>query len=108
MQQADSILREAVSRVLSRMLNMPEGTLITVSHIRTAPDLHSARVFFTVFPGERTAEVHAALRRAQPDIQKSLAEQVQLKYLPRLHFVADVNAQKTREIENLLDELSRT
>ena len=105
MRQVNSMLREAVSRVLSQVRIVPDGVLLTVTRVRTSSDLRQARVFFTVFPSKYAADVHASLRKSRRAIQNNFADQIQLKYTPRLYFAADAHEQKAQEMEELLDTL---
>ncbi len=105
MRKVDHMLQQVLSRGLVRTIAFPKGVFLTVSRVRTSPDLRNARVFFTVFPREYTTEVQALLRKSKRDIQSYVVQEVSLKFIPRLHFTLDKEAQKVEEIEALLDQV---
>ena len=100
-------IRHALSDILRREdINDPAllGVSITVSEVRTSPDLRSARVFVLPLGGENTDEVLSALNRAAPYICSFLSKSVHLKYLPKLKFVADETYNESGHINTLLKD----
>ena len=77
---------------------------ITVSEVRTSPDLKAATVFVLPLGGEGTDRLIAALGRAAPAVRALLAREVQLRFLPSLRFQPDRSFDNARRVEALLSD----
>lgn len=77
---------------------------ITVSEVRTSPDLRNATVFVMPLGGVAVDEVLAALGRAKGEIRRALSREVRLKYSPDLSFVRDDGYDRMDETRRLLND----
>ncbi len=100
---------EELRHVMARLLNAGEahdpdlaGASITVSEVRVSPDLKNATVFFLPLAGRNEAAVLAALKRAAPFFRHRLAEEMTLRFTPRLSFQLDRSFEEADRIERLL------
>ena len=100
---------EQLKRVVSESLNKGKVLLhvvgdihLTVSEVRVSSDLKFARVF--VFPSNKddAAEIIGLINEYSREVHKYLRRAVNLKFLPKLHFVYDDMFDKAQEVENLL------
>ncbi len=79
------------------------AVLATVTEVRLSPDMKQARVYVNVAGDE--AEQDAALKgltAASGFIRHELAERLQLRRTPELHFVLDHSEEYGRRIDDLL------
>ncbi|MGH3665796.1 MAG: 30S ribosome-binding factor RbfA [Egibacteraceae bacterium] len=100
-------VNEAVKEVLaSQLVDLKDPRLgfVTVTEVRTSPDLRHAEVFYTVLPDdpESRAETEAGLDSAAGLLRRELGSQLRLKYVPDLHFSHDPLPARGRRIETLL------
>lgn len=77
---------------------------VTVTEVRTSPDLKRATAFVTRLGGGAMDEVLAALARAAPYLKGQLARKVPLKFTPELTFEADESFDRAARIASLLRE----
>ena len=103
MRRVDEAMREVLSDALAGDLKDPRIGFVTVTDVKTSPDLRQARVFVSVLgtPDERDATL-AGLRSAHGVLQRRVAAQLRLKRTPKLEFVADETAQRAARLEELL------
>jgi len=104
-------LRHALSMLLERgEVHDPDvqGIAITVTEVRASPDLKNAMAFVMPLGGDADdlARVIEGLKRAAPFLRRKLAEKVQLRYAPRLKFLADTSFEVAGHIDMLLREPS--
>lgn len=102
-------VNEAVKEVLAEFLpdlKDPRIGFVTLTDVRTSPDLRSAEVFYTVLPAddESLAATAAGLRSATPVLRRELGARLRLRYVPELHFSHDPLPAHSRRIEQLLAE----
>ncbi len=98
-------IRHALSDILGRedLRDPALGSVsITVSEVRTSPDLRNATVYVLPLGGENQEEVLKALNRAAPYLGGLLSRSVHMKYMPRLKFVADETFDESGHINTLL------
>ena len=102
------LLREALTDTFQRApIRDPilSGVAITVTEVRTAPDLKQARVFVMPLGGGDGALIVAALGRAAPYLRTEVARRVNLRYAPALEFELDQSFGESSHIDELLNEL---
>lgn len=101
------LIRRTLSDVLMRGdLHEPElaGVSITVSEVRTSPDLRVATVFVLPLGGGNAAAILDALHRARGELRREVTKAVKLKFSPELRFVLDESFDRMDETRALLAE----
>ena len=78
------------------------ASTITVSEVRTSPDLKHARVYVMSLGGHDMDKVLPALNEETYIFQKEIARNVSLKFTPRVKFVTDDSFANAEHISNLL------
>ena len=79
------------------------GASVTVSEARMSPDLRHAAVFVSALGQSNPEAVADALNRAAGFLQKELGRQIDLKFTPKLKFLADDRFDEATHIDALLD-----
>ena len=101
---------EAVKEVLSEgigELKDPRIGFVTVTGVRTSPDLRHARVFVSVLGSERQREQSlAGLAAAHGVLQARVARELRLKRTPQLTFEYDPSVERGVRMTQLIDELA--
>jgi ribosome-binding factor A len=82
------------------------GAMITVSEVRISPDLSVAKVFLSIFPSDKSAEVIAKITQENKALRVELGKKVryQLRIVPELHFFIDETLDKLERIDELLKQ----
>lgn len=106
--RAGELVRHALTDILSReAFRDPdlEGVMITVGEVRCSPDLKHANVFVSPLGDDSDAgreKLAAALTRAAAFLRGRLGREVELRYTPQLHFIADKSYDDATAIDRLL------
>jgi ribosome-binding factor A len=102
------VVKEATSDAISHHLNDPriEGGLVSVTRVEVAADLHTADVYLSIFGKDCAAEnrTFMAIAHAKGRIQSLVADRLQSKFCPVLHFYRDEKFKKTLETMKLIDQ----
>ena len=105
MRRVNKILRTAVAEEC-RNLKDPRIGFLTVTGVRTAPDLRNATVYYSVLGDDdmqqRTSE---ALEAASNRIRAAVGTRVRLKYLPHFQFAVDPSIEHGERIDRILQSL---
>lgn len=99
-------VREQVSTSILFELKDPRVKYVTVTGVEVSPDLRSAKVHVSVMGDEKTQRLTLrGLESARGFLQARLAERVQLRYTPILHFHLDQGVKRSIETSRLLREV---
>ena len=86
--------------------NFFSGVLISVTNVRVSPDLSIARVYVSIFPSEKGAEILLEIKKLNSKIRGLLGLKVgkQLRIVPQLDFHIDDSLDYIDNIDRLLKE----
>ena len=103
MRRVDEAIREVLSAAVLALKD-PRIGFVTVTDVKTSPDLRHARVFASVLGtvDEKKATL-AGLQSAHGVLQRSVARELRMKRTPTLQFVYDDTTDKAMRVEELLD-----
>lgn len=105
LRRVNETLREVIADEAIRLTDPGLGFL-TITAVDTAPDLRSARVYYSVLgPDEQAEETARALQRAGSHLRAAVGRRVRLKYTPELRFERDAAIERGMRIERLLADL---
>ena len=101
--RVDEAVRQVLADVLAGELADPRVGFVTVTSVRTSPDLRTARVFVSVLGDETAREATlAGLRSAHGLLQRRIAAELRLRRTPTLQFEYDPTTDRALRVEALL------
>ncbi len=111
MRRVDEAVRQVIGDAVAAELKDPRVGFVTVTDVRTSPDLRHARVYVSVLgagggssePAEREASLDG-LRSAHGYLQARVAGELHLKRTPTLEFVYDDTTDRAMRLERLIEE----
>ncbi len=107
MRRVDEAVREVLGDAVSQDLKDPRVGFVTVTEVRTSPDLRHARVFVSVFgTAEEKAATLDGLRSAHGVLQARVARELRLKRTPALAFELDDTAERAARLEALIEDVT--
>jgi ribosome-binding factor A len=89
----------------------PRFALVTVTSVMVSPDLRNAKVYWVVsfLSGvnreERIAEVQEGLEAAAGAFRRSLAKQLNIRFVPELRFYYDDTLDTVESVERLMEKI---
>jgi ribosome-binding factor A len=105
MRRVDEAVREVLSDVLTHEVKDPRVGFVTVTDVKTSPDLSHARVYVSVLgDAEAVSASLEGLRSAQGFLQGRIGRELRLKHTPTLTFFHDDTAERAQRLERLMDE----
>lgn len=105
LRRVDEAIRQVIGEALAGEIKDPRVRFVTVTDVRTSPDLRHAHVHVSVLGDERRREdsLHG-LRSAHGFLQRRIASELRLKRTPTLEFHYDATTERAMRIEALLNE----
>ena len=90
----DSVLRNKVF----------QGVLVSVTKVKTTPDLSQSKIFLSVFPSKKTAEIISLLENSKFEIKQRFIALVrgQLRVMPQIEFIVDDSLDYIEKIEDAI------
>ena len=76
----------------------------SVSDVEVTRDMAHAKVFVSALQSERAGEVVKGLKALAPELRYQLAQALEMRHVPELHFHYDDSADRGERIETLLRE----
>lgn len=100
------LIQKELSEIFRRQTAKTHGVIVSVSGVRVTPDLSLAKVYLSVFPSEKSAEVLANIKASEKTVRYELAQIVrfQLRKVPELQFYIDDTLDYLENIDKLLAE----
>ncbi|MBI5106750.1 MAG: 30S ribosome-binding factor RbfA [Solirubrobacterales bacterium] len=104
MRRVDEAVREVLGDAVAQDLKDPRVGFVTVTEVRTSPDLRHARVYVSVLGTEDEREATlAGLRSAHGVLQSRIARELRMKRTPALTFEHDDTAERAARLEALIE-----
>lgn len=104
LERVSQLIRDEISSILRRDIHDPLIGFVTITDVRVSPDLRHAKVFFSVLgTDEQVKDSIKGVLRARKHINALLAERLDLRYIPKLHFQYDETAARAQRMEQLLN-----
>ncbi|MDE5774630.1 MAG: 30S ribosome-binding factor RbfA [Muribaculaceae bacterium] len=103
-QKIARMLQKELSEIFRRQTAALGGVLVSVSAVRVTPDLSLAKVYLSIFPSERAAEILDNIKSQTKTVRYDLAQAVKsiLRKCPDLQFYLDDSLDYIENIDRLL------
>lgn len=99
-------LKREIAELLRTEVRDPRIGIVSVTAVKVATDLGSARVFVRILGGERErAEGLAGLEAAAPFLRRTLGRDMRIRRIPELRFQEDHSLEQAQRIERILSEV---
>jgi ribosome-binding factor A len=106
MRRVDEAVRAVLSDAIAKDLLDPRVGFVTVTAVKTSPDLRHARVYVSVFGDDQArSETLEGLRSAHGFLQSRVAAELSLKHTPTITFEYDESIDRGMRITQLIAEL---
>jgi ribosome-binding factor A len=107
MRKVNEGVREVVSTALTSGDMDPRIGFVTITDVRTSPDLRHATIYVSLF-GEESAreESLAALDESRIELQREIALHLRMKNTPKLKFAYDDTVDRSMRVSELINKES--
>jgi ribosome-binding factor A len=103
----NELVRQQVSEIISRELNLKPGVFLTIAKVDTSPDLRYTRIFVSIFPEKETNYALETLKKETYFIQGKLNKKLFLKIIPKIEFSVDTTELNADNIEKILNDIKK-
>jgi ribosome-binding factor A len=107
LRRVDEAVRQVLSDALTQDLKDPRVGFVTVTGVKTSPDLRHARVYVSVLGTDAEREDSLdGLRSAHGFLQRRVAAELHIKNTPTLDFVYDDSVDRGMRMSELIDRVT--
>jgi ribosome-binding factor A len=94
-------MKQEIADILMRKIKDPRIGFVTVTDVDLADDLRNAKVFVSVYGGDKEASLKG-LKSAAPFIRSELGKRMRMRFVPELLFRFDGTVEQGAHIMELL------
>ena len=99
-------IKELLSELILKEIKDPRIGFVTITAVKVAADLMTAKVYFSVMGSEKDRqESRKGLISASSFMRRVVGDQLKLHHVPDFHFIYDDSLDKAMKIEEVLKEL---
>ena len=96
-------IQQTLSELIRRELRDPRLGMVTITEVRVASDLGSAKVYFSVL-GAQPQQAQEILEAAAPLLRGPLGRALGIRHSPELRFVQDELIEKGAKLSALINK----
>ncbi len=94
-------MKQEIADILMRKIKDPRIGFVTVTDVEVADDLRNAKVFVSVYGGDKEDSLKG-LKSAAPYIRSELGKRMRMRFMPELLFRFDGTVEQGAHIMELL------
>ena len=96
---------DILSDILIKNIDLSHLGFITFTSVDVAPDLRTAKVFYSVLSGKLSvSKVDIEINKKQKAFKKFMSPKLSLRYTPDIRFILDETLAYSEKIDNLLKD----
>ena len=103
-ERLNELIKQNVTKIVRFDLRDKRVKNVTIEEVEVSPDMHYAKVYFSILSGKEKKQACKGLNRAKKYIRMRLAKNLNLRYTPELDFIYDTISQEARSIEMLIEK----
>ena len=100
------LIQKVLSDILKKSIKDPRLKMATITGVKVSRDLKQARIYFTISGGsQKKGAVIKGFNSAHGFIKKTLAHELDLKYMPNIKFFYDESLDYGAHIDELIKSI---
>jgi len=98
------LIQKVLSNILNKNIRDPRLKMTTITSVKVSRDLKQARIYFTTSGGiQKKGDTIEGFNSAHGFIKRTLAHELDLKYMPHLKFFYDESIEYGAHIDELIE-----
>ena len=107
MDRVNSQVLDLLSGILIKHIDLSYLGFVTFSHVDVAPDLRSAKVYYSVLGRKKSdEEIHVEINKKRKAFKKYMGPELHFKHVPDLRFYIDEKFRYGDKINKLLHKIN--
>ncbi len=109
-QQVNKIIQQSLSDVFQREgLAFFGNSLVTVTEVRSSPDLSYAKVYLSIYKAESSEELIEDINEKSRQVRGLLGNRIKkhVRKIPELHFALDKTLDEVYKMEEIFNQIKK-
>lgn len=107
MEKVNRQVKRELGQIIQQELGDPRVAFVTITEVNVSPDLHTAKVYFSVLgDAEQVQKAGQGLDAAKGMIRRLVAKKMPIKRVPEFAFHFDESIETSARINQTLREIS--
>ncbi|HXH74470.1 MAG TPA: 30S ribosome-binding factor RbfA [Bacteriovoracaceae bacterium] len=98
--------RDLINSALRREFADPRLVNVSITHVELTQDYSHAKVYWDTFDASRRGDAKEAIESTAGRMRKLLAEKLEVKHTPEIHYLYNSQYEDESKITKLLDKTS--
>jgi len=104
--RVNALLKREIADILEKDLEHMEGCLVSVTEVKTSPDLRTAKVLLSILGNDEVKnKVLKSIFKKKSYIQNKVVSAVKLKYTPVLNIEIDKSVEAGDRVLSIINEI---
>lgn len=103
----NQLIKILLSQIILKEFEFKKEALVTLTRVKTSPDLAESQIFISVWPKEKEEKILKILNKNKKLLQKILNKKLKIKKVPRIVFVKEEILSEAAKIEEILVKLKK-
>lgn len=99
-------VRDEINLSLRRDFTDPRLVNVSITHVELTQDYSHAKVYWDTFNAATRGDAKAAIEATKGRMRKILAEKLEVRHTPEIHYIYDSQFEDSNKIDKLLKESS--
>jgi len=104
----NELIKEEIGKILLKEGNFPKGVLVTITRVETLADLSEAKVWVSVFPGDKGGKIIENLNKRIYFLQQKINKTLKIKFVPKIRFLIETKTKEAARVEELLEKIKNS
>ena len=106
MERVGNQILDILSGILTKYIDLSHLGFITFTNVDIAPDLRSAKVYYSVLNRKKTdQDIYIAINQKRKAFKKYMGPELQIKSIPDLHFYHDKSLIYEDQLNKILHDI---
>ena len=106
-QRLNQLIKKEVAQLILREVEFPKDILVTVTRVKTTPDLRESKIFISVFPEKEEKKVASFLNRKIYFLQQKINKRLKMRPIPKILFSEERRTAEAGRVEEILEKLKK-
>lgn len=104
-ERVNQLIKKELSRIILREIDFPDNVLVTLTRVDTSPNLIETKVFLSMMPENRAADILKILNKTIYGIQQALNKRLKMRPIPKIIFYQEKETPKAGRVEEILERI---
>lgn len=100
--RVNEVIKEELGKIIQHDIEMPKGTLITITRVKTLPNLSQSFIYISTIGGKDPLDI---LKKNIYHIQQHLNKRLNMRPVPKIIFKQEEEIEKAVKVEELLEKI---